>query len=81
MFDVVILDPPRTGASDVVDLIMDLAPSRIIYVSCDPMTLARDLGRMVNSGYTVEQSIPLDMFPHTYHVESITLLNKYLGGK
>ena len=73
-FDLVILDPPRTGAREVVDKIPALRPRAIIYVSCDPATLARDIGILNKSGYEVEKIRPVDMFPQTYHVESVTLL-------
>ncbi len=73
-FDVVILDPPRNGAADVVKLLHLLTPKSIIYISCDPATLARDVGILKNSGYDVVQSRPVDMFPQTYHLESVTLL-------
>jgi 23S rRNA (uracil1939-C5)-methyltransferase len=75
-FDVVILDPPRSGASDAVPLLPLLKPQRIIYVSCDPSTLARDCGLLQAEGYRVVESVPLDMFPQTYHLESVTLLQK-----
>jgi len=74
MFDVVILDPPRTGAADIVRLIPSLKPGKILYVSCDPPTLARDVGILRKSGYDVVKSLPVDMFPQTYHIESVTLL-------
>jgi len=75
-FDVVLLDPPRNGAGEVVADIAELAPSRIIYVSCDPSTLARDCGLLAVQGYSVVRSVPLDMFPQTYHLESVTVLIK-----
>lgn len=75
-FDLVILDPPRTGAADTVRELGRLKPERIIYISCDPSTLARDCGLLVAHGYTVRSSIPVDMFPQTYHLESITLLQQ-----
>jgi len=75
-FDTVIIDPPRAGAAGVVQELVRLEPSRIIYVSCDPSTLARDCGILVNSGFHVRESVPLDMFPQTFHLESITLLEK-----
>jgi 23S rRNA (uracil1939-C5)-methyltransferase len=75
-FDVVLLDPPRTGASDAVPEIARLNPGRIIYVSCDPATLARDCGLLSGYGYHVAESVPIDMFPQTYHLESVTLLLK-----
>lgn len=75
-FDVILLDPPRTGAKDVVPEIARLNPSRIIYVSCDPSTLARDCGLLDVHGYRFVESVPLDMFPQTYHLESVTLLIK-----
>ncbi|MFZ3209582.1 MAG: class I SAM-dependent RNA methyltransferase [Geobacteraceae bacterium] len=78
-FDVVIMDPPRTGAMDVVRHIPLLKPRAIIYVSCDPATLARDLNDLRNSGYEVVKSRPLDMFPQTYHIESVTLLEPLNG--
>lgn len=73
-FDLVLLDPPRSGAKDVVaDLVGQRVP-RILYVSCDPMTLARDLKVLLDAGYRLRESRPLDMFPQTYHLESLTLL-------
>ncbi|MRR05996.1 MAG: 23S rRNA (uracil(1939)-C(5))-methyltransferase RlmD [Deltaproteobacteria bacterium] len=75
-FDVVLLDPPRTGALDTVKLLPQLKPERIIYVSCDPATLARDLASLQNSGYGIISSCAVDMFPQTYHIESITILQK-----
>lgn len=73
-FEVVLLDPPRTGAADLVGHIPLLQPRAIVYVSCDPATLARDLGILKKSGYEVVRSRPVDMFPQTYHIESVTLL-------
>ena len=75
-FNVVLLDPPRAGAGDVLSGILTLQPDRIIYVSCDPSTLARDCERLMAGGYRVVTSVPLDMFPQTYHIESITVLGK-----
>lgn len=72
-FDLVILDPPRAGAEAAGDLAL-LAPERIVYVSCDPSTLARDLAQLCGAGYRVARSKPVDMFPQTYHVESVTEL-------
>ncbi|MDR1724478.1 MAG: 23S rRNA (uracil(1939)-C(5))-methyltransferase RlmD [Tannerella sp.] len=72
--DVVITDPPRTGMHDkVTDTILAAMPSRIVYVSCNPATQARDLNRM-SSAYRVERIRPVDMFPHTHHVENVALL-------
>lgn len=75
-FDVVLLDPPRAGAGDAVSDIVRLNPDKIVYVSCDPSTLARDCGLFAGHGYRVIKSVPLDMFPQTYHLESVTLLLK-----
>jgi 23S rRNA (uracil1939-C5)-methyltransferase len=74
-----IIDPPRSGMhKDVVDKILELEPARIVYVSCNPSTMARDLG-MLKESYTVLEIQPVDMFPHTYHIESVARLNrKYL---
>jgi 23S rRNA (uracil1939-C5)-methyltransferase len=75
-FDVVVLDPPRTGALEAVRLIAEMSPVRILYVSCDPSTLARDLAELRKKGYEVAASRAIDMFPQTYHIESVTLLQK-----
>ena len=74
-FDLVILDPPRAGA-EAVGEIARLAPKAIIYVSCDPPTLARDLALLGENGYRVAGSQPVDIFPQTYHLESVTLLKR-----
>jgi len=73
-FDTVLIDPPRSGAGDAVSGIVRLQPNKIIYVSCDPSTLARDCGLLSGCGYSVVKSVPIDMFPQTYHLESVTLL-------
>lgn len=72
-----VLDPPRSGAREVVDQLNSRSPERIIYISCNPATLARDAGILVTQkGYTLRGSGMVDMFPHTAHVESITLFER-----
>jgi 23S rRNA (uracil1939-C5)-methyltransferase len=76
--DLVLLDPPRSGAYPVMRDLLVLKPRRILYVSCDPATLARDLKPLVNSGYTVVSCQPFDLFPQTWHTESLTVLARDL---
>ena len=72
---VVCVDPPRKGlAPQVVDTIAAMAPARVVYVSCDPGTLGRDVGRFAQHGYTVSQAVAVDMFPRTAHVETVVSL-------
>ncbi len=72
----VLLDPPRTGALDILPAIAELAPRRVIYVSCHPGSLARDLGILITEhGFTLAAAGIVDMFPHTSHVESVAVLN------
>lgn len=74
--DVVITDPPRAGMhDDVVQAILLAAPKRIVYVSCNPATQARDLN-LLDTAYRVTRVQPVDMFPHTHHVENVVLLEK-----
>ena len=75
--DVVCVDPPRKGlAEDVVDTIADMGPERVVYVSCDPGTLGRDVKRFAGRGYTLKRAVAVDMFPRTAHVETVVLLSK-----
>jgi len=69
--DTVVLDPPRAGAADAVAGIAALRPGRIIYVSCDPATLARDARALAERGWRLVRVQPIDLFPQTYHVESV----------
>lgn len=72
-----IVDPPRAGLDkSVVDGILKLSPQVIAYVSCDPSTLARDAARLITGGYTLKQVTPFDLFPQTFHIESISLFEK-----
>ncbi len=73
----VVVDPPRTGLDlAALDALVAHSPQRIVYVSCDPATLARDLARLVKQGYTLEWLQPVDMFPQTYHIETVALLTE-----
>ena len=75
-FDAVFADPPRAGCSkNFLTSLIKLHPKKIIYISCEPKTLARDLHILTNSGYKVEKIQPVDMFPHTRHVETVVLLS------
>lgn len=74
--DVVVLDPPRQGATPpVLQAIAELSPRSLVYVSCDPATLARDLGQLQEQGYRALEVQPVDMFPQTHHVETVVLLS------
>ncbi len=75
--EVIIVDPPRAGLTPtVVQTILDSAVRRIVYVSCDPATLARDLRLLVDGGFALREVQPLDMFPHTQHIECVTTLDR-----
>ncbi|HZV11983.1 MAG TPA: methyltransferase domain-containing protein, partial [Candidatus Kapabacteria bacterium] len=78
--DCILVDPPRTGLHpDVVKELLNVAPDRIVYVSCNPATQARDL-KILAEKYTVEKVQPVDMFPHTYHIEAVAKLVKKKEG-
>jgi 23S rRNA (uracil1939-C5)-methyltransferase len=69
-----VLDPPRTGAAEAIAGVVALAPRAIVYISCDPATLARDAARLVAAGYRAERAWPLDLMPQTSHVEVVMRL-------
>ena len=75
--DVIVVDPPRKGVSaDVIEAIGTMAPQRVVYVSCDPATLARDLKLLTAAGYTLQTAEAFDLFPRCAHVETVCLLSK-----
>ena len=80
--DVIVVDPPRKGCDiRCLETMVAIAPSRIVYVSCDPATLARDLKYLCGQGYMLQRVRPCDMFPHTVHVETVCALSKLSEAK
>lgn len=75
-FDKVLLDPARAGASGIIDQVSALGAQRVVYVSCNPATLARDSQSLIEQGYKLTKLGMLDMFPHTSHLESMALFEK-----
>ena len=75
--DAIVVDPPRKGVSrDVIDAMLRMAPKRIVYVSCDPATLARDVKLLSEGGYALRHAEAFDLFPRCAHVETVCLLSK-----
>lgn len=75
-YRLILLDPPRDGAKEAIHLLGKLAPAKVVYVSCNPSTLARDLKTAASFGYQIKSLVLADQFPQSYHVESMTLLEK-----
>lgn len=75
-FDLIVLDPPREGLFKGLEALMQIGPEYILYVSCDPVTLARDVGTLCKNGYEIEKITCFDFFPNTFHVESLMILKK-----
>jgi len=73
--DAVLVDPPRKGCGEVIEHVTALKAASVLYVSCDPATLARDALSLARAGYRLERSLPIDMFPQTFHVESLNLFS------
>ena len=79
--DAIVIDPPRAGVRrEVVDAILGSPARRLVYVSCDPATLARDLRLLVDGGFTLDEVQPIDMFPQTQHIECVTVLDRTPAG-
>jgi 23S rRNA (uracil-5-)-methyltransferase RumA len=74
--DLIVLDPPRTGCKTILDQVVRLKPRKIVYVSCEPTTFARDLGLFSERGYSLQTLGLIDMFPQTYHMEIVGLLQQ-----
>lgn len=75
--DVLLMDPPRAGATPrFLDAAASMKPKRIVYISCNPETQARDLPRLISQGYRIQKIQPVDLFPHTHHVETVVLMSK-----
>lgn len=72
--DAVVIDPPRKGCAEAIEAIVSVKPQSILYISCDPSTLARDIRTFGENGYKLCKSMPVDMFPQTYHIESVSIL-------
>lgn len=79
--DVIVLDPPRRGAdAETLNTVLSLAPEKLIYISCNPDTLARDMAFLLPRGYTAARAIPVDLFPRTGHVETVVCLTRAGNG-
>lgn len=75
--DVIFMDPPREGSTpEFIESVARMSPRRVVYVSCNPVTLARDLALLAKKGYKMEYAVPVDMFPHTEHIETVCALSK-----
>ena len=75
--NIALVDPPRAGLEKaVIDALLKLQPRSVAYVSCDPSTLARDAARLIQGGYLLYDVTPFDMFPQTYHIESVALFER-----
>src|SRR5699024_8237027 len=75
--DVIVVDPPRKGCDEaLLQAMIDMNPKRIVYVACNPSTLARDLRVLEDGGYQTQEVQPVDMFPQTMHVECVSLLQR-----
>lgn len=75
-FDIVVIDPPRQGAPGIAKQLVQLTGKRLIYISCDPATLCRDLAQLADQGLHLHKLQPIDMFPQTHHIECVALLEK-----
>jgi 23S rRNA (uracil1939-C5)-methyltransferase len=75
-FDCVLIDPPRQGAGGLAGQLAAIAAKRLVYISCDPATLCRDLAALCERGFTISKIQPVDMFPQTHHIETVVLLEK-----
>lgn len=75
-FGVIFLDPPRIGAKDIMPFLPKFEPERILYLSCNPSTLARDVKVLCDAGYRITKLMPFDMFPQTFHIECLAILDK-----
>ncbi len=75
-FDCVLIDPPRQGAPGLAGHLAKITGKRLVYVSCDPATLCRDLADLTEAGFTISRIQPVDMFPQTHHIETVVLLEK-----
>jgi len=78
-YDRILIDPPRSGAEALIEQLPRFAVSRLVYISCNPATLARDAGLLKQQGYVLLQAGVMDMFPHTTHVESIAVFERRSG--
>lgn len=77
--DVIVVDPPRKGCDEgLLNAMIEMGPKRIVYVSCNPSTLARDLRVLEEGGYETKEVQPVDMFPQSMHIESVVWLEKRL---
>jgi 23S rRNA (uracil1939-C5)-methyltransferase len=75
-WDIVLLDPPRTGAKMIIPSLNKVKADTIIYVSCDPVTMCRDIKELSLNGWEIQEVIGVDMFPQTPHIECLTVLKK-----